>query len=68
LQSQYALDDAPRLQLMYKEFGKTYAPAQVTEPDFLAAMKQILKVVYAIDEPQQSDYLRHIKQQLSGLA
>ena len=60
------LDPDRPLHLLYKPFGRTYRPPEVSAADFLAAMREIMAVVYGLDEPQSCKNYVSLERSLAG--
>ncbi len=60
----YSFEQAPILQLIYKELGENFAPPQLKIKDFLDALILIFSEVYGIDNPKSSEYYTYIKDQI----
>jgi hypothetical protein len=59
---------APALHLLYKEFGRTYAPPVITAEFVLAALRRILSVVYGVERPADDPVYREIARTMGPLA
>jgi hypothetical protein len=60
----YSLDQAPILQLIYKELGDNFEQPQITIDLFLDALISLFSVVYGINNPRQSEYFKYIENQI----
>jgi GNAT superfamily N-acetyltransferase len=65
-QPHYAVEAAPVLHLMYKEFGENFEPPRIPTTEFLDALNWIYRVVYQIDDPEASEYHQHVRRQMAG--
>lgn len=58
----------PALHLLYKPFGRVYTPPALPGRALLAAMRQILRLVYAIDRPEEAAVYRDLARQVDERA
>jgi|GEM_PF-2982799 len=65
-QEQYQYDDAPSLNLLYKEFGQSYIAPQITKREFLNAISDIFYYVYGIKNPDNSKFFGEIVNQVNN--
>jgi len=62
----YAIDAAPVLHLMYKEFGENFELPRIPVTEFLSALSWIYRVVYQIDEPEANEFYQDVRRQTEG--
>ena len=55
----------PALHLLYKDFGRAYEPPKLGGGKLLAAMRQIHRVVYAVDRPEDGQPYRSLARQVA---
>jgi GNAT superfamily N-acetyltransferase len=55
---------SPALHLLYKPFGRVYAPPTLTGAALLEALRRIQHVVYAIERPEETAVYRELARQL----
>ncbi|OLD39883.1 MAG: hypothetical protein AUI57_01555 [Candidatus Rokubacteria bacterium 13_1_40CM_2_68_8] len=59
---------APALHLLYKPFGRVYAPPALSGAALLASLRRIHRVVYAIDRPEGEAVYRDLAREIDGRA
>jgi len=59
---------APVLHLLYKPFGRVYAPPTLSGAALLASLRRIQRVVYAIDRPEGEAVYRDLAREIDGRA
>jgi len=59
---------APALHLLYKEFGRAYAPPALAGAALLAALRRIQKVVYGIERPEDDALCRELARTIDPTA
>lgn len=57
---------AERLHLLYKPFGRVYEPPELSATQFLDAMREIITVVYGVQDTESSQTYRQLQQSLVG--
>ncbi len=65
-QPHYAIEAAPVLHFMYKEFGENFEPPGIPTIEFLDALSWIYRVVYQIDEPESNEFYQYVRKQIEG--
>jgi len=58
--------EAPRLRLLYKAFGRTYAPPVLSPSALLDAVGLVYRVVYGIARPEEHPLHRALERQLAA--
>jgi hypothetical protein len=54
-------DHLPRLNLLYKPFGRVYSPALLSSESLLTAVADIFRSVYGISKPEETLAFRHLR-------
>jgi len=60
----YAVEAAPALRLMYKDFGRQFEPPQLSKSEFLASLACIFDAVYGVAEPRRSAFFADMSRQV----
>jgi hypothetical protein len=57
---------AEPLHLLYKPFGRVYQRPELSSTDFLDAMREIITVVYGVEDAESSPTYRQLQRSLAG--
>jgi GNAT superfamily N-acetyltransferase len=61
--SDYQIDRAPILHLMYKEFGEMYTRPRISTSDFLSAVSWIFRVIYNVTDVEGNPFYQDVIRQ-----